>query len=239
MVRKIAIIAVLLFCSAAFAEEGATDAEILESLMNSTLYIDNFEGARWDFQHARDLCGANSNRFARLICELAHTNNARTVRGMIRRLGFYGTSAQLPFLYSQVTNVEYGVEAAKAILAIEGVTSNSVAMVDGYLSNTNNTNRNRYYVCSDFVAKAFTQDVSVDLHTSASTVYFRFMKDDNIFNDWLDETMKSVDSTYVHSKRRLAVMRAARARTTDPEDLNYITNAISELVAYPEADLPD
>ena len=114
-----------------------------------------------------------------------------------------------------------------------------MAIVDGYLSNTNNTNRNRYYVCSDFVVKTIAPDVSADLHTSASRVYFRFMKDDNIYNDWLDGTMKSADPTYVHSKRRLTVMRAARARTTDPEDLNYITNAINELVAYPESELPE
>lgn len=218
---------------------AATDAEIRHYLVGSMLYIDNVQGARWDFQHARELCDADTNRFARLLCELAHTNDSWIAEGMIRSLGGYGTAAQLPFLYSQISNTTHGVDAVRSILKIEGVTSNSVAMVDGYLSNTNNTNRNRYYVCSDFVVKVFTQDVSVDLHTSASMVYFRFMKDDNIFNDWLDETMKSVDSTYVHSKRRLAVMRAARARTTDSEDLNYITNAISELVAYPEADLPD
>lgn len=230
----VAIVAVgAMFCHA------ATDEQIKHSLFVSNCYVDDADAALEELRYARQLCGADSNRFARLICEVAHTNNARVVRGMISDLGTYGTSAQLPFLYSQISNTTHGVEAVRSILKIEGVTSNSVAMVDGYLSNTNNTNRNRYYVCSDFVVKAFTQDISVDLHTSASMVYFRFMKDDNIFNDWLDETMKSVDSTYVHSKRRLAVMRAARARTTDPEDLNYITNAINELVAYPEADLPD
>ena len=233
------LMTLMVVASVATTCAAATDDEIRHYLVGSMLYIDNVNGARRDFRRARELCGEDTNRFARLICEIAHTNDSWIAEGMIRDLGTYGTSAQLPFLYSQVSNTQYGVDAVRSILEIEGITSNSVAMVDGYLSNTNNTNRNRYYVCSDFVVKAFAPDVLADLRMSASRVYFRFMKDDNIFNDWLDGTMKSVDPTYVHSKRRLAVMRAARVRTTDPEDLNYITNAINELVAYPESELPE
>ena len=48
---------------------------------------------------------------------------------MIGRLGVYGSSENLPFLYSQVSNVEYGVRAVRSILRIEGITSNSLAMV--------------------------------------------------------------------------------------------------------------
>ena len=33
-------------------------------------------------------------------------------------------TAQLPFLYSQATNAQYGAHAMEAIFAIEGVTSN-------------------------------------------------------------------------------------------------------------------
>ncbi len=239
MVRKIAIIAVLLFCSAAFAEEGATDAEIMEYLMNSTLYIDNFEGARWDFQHARDLCGANSNRFARILGELAHTNDAKIAECMISLLVQYGTSAQLPFLYSQATNVEYGADAVRSILRIEGITSNSVALVDSYLSMTNMTNRNRYYVCSDFIGKAFSSSVSAAMQLSSEQVYLRFMAESNIYHDWLDSELRTRDSSYAQSKRRLDVLRSVCDRTNDPADLNFVTNAINELVAYPEADLPD
>ena len=239
MIRIIAI-AVLLHSIAVFAGEEATDAEILESLMNSTLYIDNFEGARWDFQHARDLCGANSNRFARLICELAHTNNARTVRGMIRRLGFYGTSAQLPFLYSQATNVEYGADAVRSILRIEGITSNSVAMVDRYLSLTNKESRlDRENICK-FMLDRFAGPQSPDgIRNVVEQSVLGFAMSNTVYNEYFDESLAQRISGYRYSRRRLDILRRARQIMEISYNESFITNAINELVAYPEADLPD
>ena len=83
----------VLFCRA------ATDEQIKHSLFISNCYVDDADAALAEFRYARQLCGADSNRFARLICEVAHTNNTRVVRGMISDLGTYGTPAQLPFLY--------------------------------------------------------------------------------------------------------------------------------------------
>ena len=126
LLASITVIGVL-FCRA------ATDEQIKHSLFISNCYVDDADAASDEFRYARQLCGADSNRFARLICEVAHTNHTRVARGMIRSLGRYGTPAQLTFLYSQVTNAEHGAEALKSVLAIEGVTSNSVAIVDSYL----------------------------------------------------------------------------------------------------------
>ena len=46
----------------------------------------------------------DTNRLARLICELAQTNSTEISSMMIDELGKYGTSEQLPFLYSCATN---------------------------------------------------------------------------------------------------------------------------------------
>ena len=56
---------------------------------------------------------------------------------------------------------------------------------------------------------------------------------------WLDRNLVSTDPSYRFSKRRLAVMRAVSVKTLNDYQANYVTNAINELIAYPEADLPD
>ncbi len=93
--------------------------------------------ARGTFNAAFRAAESNRVRFARIICDLAHTNDSRIAESMVSKLGEYGTSEQLPFLYSQVSNTQHGFDAVRSILEIEGITSNSVAMVDNYLSNTN------------------------------------------------------------------------------------------------------
>ena len=55
----------------------------------------------------------------------------------------------------------------------------------------------------------------------------------------LDKALLDVDSSYRYSKRRLSVMRAAQNRCWNELLTNYVTNAINELVAYPESELPD
>ena len=66
-----------------------------------------------------------------------------------------------------------------------------------------------------------------------------FARDINTMHISLDVAIQSVDSTYRYSKRRLAIMRAAEARCVNTGLYAYVTNAINELVAYPEANLPD
>lgn len=218
---------------------AADDSEIARCVVLSMSYIDNPARSRASLAFARGLCEGDDTRFARILGELAHTNDAKIAECMISLLVQYGTSAQLPFLYSQATNVEYGADAVRSILRIEGITSNSVALVDSYLSMTNMTNRNRYYVCSDFIGKAFSSSVSAAMQLSSEQVYLRFMAESNIYHDWLDSELRMRDSSYAQSKRRLDVLRSVCDRTNDPADLNFVTNAINELVAYPEADLPD
>ena len=49
----------------------------------------------------------------------------------------------------------------------------------------------------------------------------------------------SADLSYRLSKRRLPVLRGVQENGIDEYDIFYVTNAINELVAYPEVDLPD
>lgn len=216
--------------------ESVSDDEIRDMVVHSGFYIDNAQAARAEFTGAKDLCAGDTNRFARILCELAQTNHARIADRMIGCLGRHGTPAQLPFLYSMATNEQHGVTAVKSILRLEGVTSNSVATASWYLFSTNYRHRARYEICDCLVSQlAKTQSN----RTQAERAILRFLSDYNIYHDWLDAAMKRADPTYSQSKRRLGVLRAISLRETDAKDLSYVTNAINELVAYPEADLPD
>ncbi len=74
------------------------------------------------------MAGCDTNRYARVLCELAGENTNQT-RCAIALLGVYKTPQSLPFLYSYATNAEYGAYAMKAIFDIEGVTSSSISVM--------------------------------------------------------------------------------------------------------------
>ena len=232
-VKTLACVAMLALSQGAF---GYSDEEIKDKIIGSGQYIDNYILAREAFRHARECCEDDTNRFAQLLFEIARTNDVRMSERMINLLGTYGTPAQLPFLYSMATNEQHGATAVKSILRLEGVTSNSVATASRYLFSTNYRHRARYEICDCLVSQLAKTQVN---RSQAERVVLRFLSDYNIYHDWLDAAMKRTDPTYSQSKRRLSVLRAISLRETDAKDLSYITNAINELVAYPEADLPE
>lgn len=234
--RRAVMAVIALVAAVAMAENSEEDAEIKALIVGSECYIDNSRASERMYNNARMRCGDDSNRFARLLFELAQTNDTRLADRMIEFLGFHGTSAQLPFLYSMATNEQHGATAVKSILRLEGVTSNSVSISARYLFSTNCGQRTRYEVCNCLISQlAKSRGDQLD----AEGVALRFMSDCNIYHDWLDAAMMRANPAYSQSKRRLRVLRAISLRETDANDLLYVTNAINELVAYPEADLPE
>ena len=191
------------------------------------------------FMNARRRCGTDTNRFARLLAEVAQTNNNWVAQDAISSLGVYGTSAQLPFLYSMATNELHGATAVKSILRLEGVTSNSVGVTGMYLSMTNIIQRDRSEICSFFFNAVKTSDVSAALKERGECVALRYAGTANLYFRRMDEAMISTEPAYRLSKRRLAVLRAAYELGVSQYQIAYVTNAINELVAYPEADLPE
>ena len=202
----------------------------------------------WNEMKSRKLTNCSwfdgdTNRLARLICELVQTNDTKISSMMIDELGEYGTQAQLPFLCSCTTNPIIGDKAVKSILRIEGVTSNSVAALQSYLSFTNSITRQQAYdravASREFLGVMQNSAVSTELKAAGFQVVRTFAADINTSNSVVDEALIAADDTYRYSKRRLAVMRAAYPRCFNEYQTNYVTNAINELVAYPEANLPD
>ena len=185
----------------------------------------------------------DTNRLARLIAELAQTNDVELSSQMVETLGEYGTVEQLPFLYSCATNPAIGNLAVRAAVRIEGITSNSVAILRDYLSFTNTVTRSQAYDRAQtsryFLERLQGGSILPDVRNATFQVVQSFAADINTSNSIVDEALVAADGTYRHSKRRLAVLRAAYPRCFNEYQTNYVTNAINELVAYPEANLPD
>ena len=185
----------------------------------------------------------DTNRLARVLAELAQTNDAWYAEMAMWQLEKYGTSEQLPFLYSCATNPAVGDRAVKAVLRIEGVTSNSVATLQRYLFFTNVVTSKTVYekavVCRDVLETLSESSVTEDLRDDATLVVRQYASDVSTGVSMIDTALIQADNTYRHSKRRLSDLRAAYPRCFNEFQTNYVTNAINELVAYPEANLPD
>lgn len=154
----------------------------------------------------------------------------------------YATSAQLPFLYSCATNSVLGKTAVESVLRIEGVTSNSVQAARNYFALTNippKMTQQRDDVCISLVDAAWGNGVPLAVRAFALETTYDFAANVNQCHKWLDDAIMRHDASYRYSLRRLAVLRSVCSRGINQYSYSYVTNAINELVAYPEANLPD
>ena len=234
----------IVFAAFAFALLGDDvvyqDEDVRRTLSMSCCVIDNSGKINRMRNHALSVqCGNDTNRFARIVCELAHTNNVIMARAMIGLLGTYGSAEHVPFLVSQTTNEVYAARAINSIFRIEGATSNAIAVADVYMSRTNVMNRSRYEVARSVVQHCIFDGQPSSIRQFASQSVLRFMSEDNIYHTWMDQLMIDSDPTYRYSRRRLSVLRAVVARASADPDMTYVTNAINELIAYPGENLPE
>ena len=239
MKGKLQIALGIVVMGACMARAEAGDDWIKDMVIVSGQFIHGGEPARRMFENAKSQCEGDTNRFARLLCELAQTNDVRIADRMIRCLGRHGTTAQLPFLYSMATNEQHGVSAVKSILRLEGVTSNSVAVAGAYLSMTNVDFEYRADACKALLRAAVPSCVTTGICQMARECALRYARSANRYVMDVDAVFIETDSTYRNSKRRLAVLRSAYELGVSQYQIAYVTNAINELVAYPEADLPE
>ena len=239
MKGKLQIALGIVVMGACMARAEAGDDWIKDMVIVSGQFIHGGEPARRMFENAKSQCEGDTNRFARLLCELAQTNDVRIADRMIRCLGRHGTSAQLPFLYSMATNEQHGATAVKSILRLEGVTSNSVDVTGMYLSMTNVDFEYRADACKALLRAAVPSCVTTGICQMARNCALRYARSANRYVMDVDAVFIETDSTYRNSKRRLAVLRSAYELGVSQYQIAYVTNAINELVAYPEADLPE
>ena len=218
-----------------------SDDEIKAQFVKARTFC-NAEFITGSYRLAFEMAGNDTNRYVRVLSELAAENTNQT-RSVINQFFCRRLPASIPFLYSYATNATYGAEALKAILAIEGVTSNSLAAAQCYLSLTNalpnNVSHERSMLCKDLLKKVFSSDELIHFRQGCLDMMIDFAQYRNSGHVSIDGSIQSADPSYHTSKRRLTVLRAAQSRCGNSFQLNYVTNAINELVAYPEANLPE
>ena len=250
---------------AVFRVVASSDAELMERIVG---YLrphcggNHVEGEE-DPELAEILdMGSDTNRLAGLLVELARTNDNWNANMAMWQLEKYGTPAQLPFLYSCATNPVVGHRAVKAVMRIEGVTSNSLSVAQSYVSLTNGfplmKTDDRPDLCRGIVTKVFEDEGLSVYRPFVMDIACSFAANVNVIPKGLDKTLVAVDPDFRFTKRRLAILRATQARLNErfqgadtnsvhfsaeshihDVQTNYLTSAINELVAYPEANLPD
>ena len=222
-------------------ESGYSDDEVKLQFVEAGMFC-HAEFIKRGCQRAFEMAGFDTNRYARILRELAVENTNET-EWAIASLGKYKTRESLPFLYSYATNAVYGAKALKAVFAIDGVNSNSITAIQNYLLLTNslpnNLSHDRSELCNGLLHEVFATQELVPFRAGCLSMMIDFAQTRNSGHIRIDGSIQSVDPSYRFSKRRLAVLRSAQNRCANAYQFAYITNAINELVAYPEANLPD
>ena len=184
-------------------------------------------------------CRNDTNRYVRVAKETASTNDS-VMAMAVRIVRQHGGSQDVPFLYACTNNPICAAGALTAILQLGGLTQEAVDAASAYLANTNVYHGidGNVVACELFRCVARCS-ASADLKAKASNAALAFARNSNDVR-YNDTRFKGADPSYEHSKRRLSVLRSVLPLCQGHDVLmNYTTNAINELVAYPESALPD
>ena len=232
-------------CVAPYFATASTDEELRERIvgfLRPHCGGNRIEGVREpELMEVLDISN-DTSRLARILAEVAQTNNAWYSEMAMWQLEKYGTPAQLPFLYSCATNPVVGNRAVMAIFNIESVTSNSVDSLQRYLTllpTSTETMYDKSVICRDTLRFMAASAAPSDMQAALFRVVRGFVANVSLANSMIDPALMAADGTYRYSRRRLADLRAAYPRCFNEYQTNYVTNAINELVAYPEANLPE
>lgn len=228
---------------------GATDEEIKHVIRVTSEAFDSIEVNESGLRRGLGMANYDTNRFTRLLQEIALSGTGRVEQAMIQDIGRFGNTNNLPFLYSCVTNPVFANLAIISTFKIEGVTTNSVNKLIQYLTFPEEGDQptifdDRANRCG-WIMEEHNVMPSQPNHRYLLDTLIGFAASTNWAYAWaLDEYVIRHDPVYRYSKRRLSSLRASShveiSNSTAHElQRNYVTNAINELIAYPESNLND
>ena len=241
MTMAIALAGATLVASAE-EEKVYDDAEVSQRFIYSTgFFCGNGNPAGGELKWILETCCRNdTNRYVRIAKETALTNEVFKPKA-VRIVRQYGSAADVPFLYSCTNYAKCAWNALKGILQLEGLTESSIAATSAYLACTNTVYADeKGIVAVSLFECAVESSATSELKALASSNALAFASRNLDHARYNDMGFCRVDPTYKYSRRRLLVLRTLWPACYGYEILeNYVTNAINELVAYPEANLPD
>ena len=176
----------------------------------------------------------DTNRFLRLVKEVAHSNTNRT-GCMIVFVSKYGREDDLPFLYEYVDDEILGDVALHGIFKIDGINTNTLMAVRQYLSlPEQGRGRCDEDVCGELLRYAMQPQTTEEARQMAKECIHDFALVDTNGVQWLDCIINYQLPDYRYSTNRLEVMRSVLAHGPKANQYDYVTNAIHEI----EAQLP-
>ena len=179
-------------------------------------------------------CADDTNRFLRLVKEVAHSNTNLTCV-MIGHVINYGSSADLPFLYEYVEDEGLGDAALHGIFKIEGINTNALMAVRQYLSlPEQGIGRCGEDVCGELLRYAMQPETTEEARQMAKDCVHDFALLNTNGVQWLDSIINYQLPDYRYSTNRLEVMRSVLAHGPKANQYDFVTNAIHEI----EAQLP-
>jgi hypothetical protein len=185
----------------------------------------------------------DTNRMLRLLSDLITTNDEWICTRSMWQYGKYATKSELPFLYSCASNSIRGRHALEAILRIDGVSTNTLQVLDHYMSLTNavaiSNNTERLFVCKIFSFTIFGDCALISYRPIIKQIILDFARRKKSKYVNADRLLCDIDPSYKISKRRLTSMRMAVEHGLNDMQTNYVHSTIRSLESYPEADLPD
>lgn len=191
------------------------------------------------YQVAIDAAGGEKGKVESVARELARTNDAQIASCMVRVLGSCGSERQVPYLYSCVTNPLVATAAIESILNRRGIMSGTVTALGQYMGVEGVKAYDKTEVLRDAIAGFRAQQPSAALSNEFTNCLLSSALSNNVSAVAFDENLKHFDPSYAMSARRLRVLRSVQSMGLNATQSAYVTNAINELVAYPEANLPE
>lgn len=236
IIKKCIALLILMLLVTAEAE-NFTDAEVKRHIWAECSVIDSAKHAEWQHKVAMRKCEGDTNRFVRLAKELIASASGTAKYNLLNKVGWYGSTNDLTFLQGYLMDAELAAPAARGIMRICGVTSNSIDCVNGLLCMTNMSQAVRSEVCGDLFWTVCGQGVSSGVREYGVSNALVYAKTANRSFENMDWRMCVAAPEYKYSHERLAVLRSVKDPMAHPSIYQYITNSIRELVEYPESSL--
>ena len=215
-----------------FVARGESDDVIKQMLISSASCYHGEAGATF-LARAVSLCEGDGERLSRLIRETAATNNWRLVVPMVRCIGRYGSTNDVPFLSDCLESGRAPISAARSIRSILGVCTNSVSRWLQCLSLTNCDIVAREELCYSYIEVSTNESLDVGCRTLIRQGATAYAIGHPFYHPMYDHKMMGCYPDYTYSFARLQALSNGLERNTYAYNLNYITNALRELSEIP------
>ena len=213
--------------------ESMSDEEILATLatvQRGGCDLDLFSSM---YKKAIAACNGDKERLSRLFVRLA-VEKPRCKKWAITSLSTHGTASALPFLYSQTNDVRVCESVAYAVVNIEGVTSNSIAIVNKAFKDPPSNSNKKYAICASIRKKALLSPRNSVGRNLAIENLKRYAKEIPSLAAWADEFVVSLDPQYENSDERMKILEEISEKNPHEFHRQHATNAVKRIKAFRE-----